>query len=67
MIDNISGPGSWKAELERAPWAYGQNQADKVEKALAKMREAGLWAEATALQQEILTLKREVEWLRSKT
>ena len=67
MIDNISEAGSWRDELARAPWAYGQAQKNKVESALVKMREAGLWDEATALQQEILTLKREVEWLRSKT
>jgi hypothetical protein len=66
MIDNTSTPGSWRDELARAPWAYGQSQANKVESALVKLREAGLWDEATVLQQEILTLKREVEWLREK-
>lgn len=66
MIDNQSPAGAWKEAMARAPWAYGQSQSNKVEEAFVKMRERGLWDEAATLQQEILTLKREIEWLREK-
>lgn len=66
MIDDVSDPGSWARELAKAPWAYGRSQQDKVECALVKIREAGLWDEAMVLQQEILTLKREVECQQKK-
>jgi len=66
MIDNLSEPGAWARELAKAPWAYGQSQQRKVEDAIVKVREAGLWEEAAVLQQEILTLKRELECQQKK-
>lgn len=61
MIDDVSDPGSWAREMAKAPWAYGQAQEDKLQKAFVKIRAAGLWEEAAVLQLEIITLKRELE------
>ena len=64
MIDNESPPGSWKAEMERAPWGYGQSQAQQVQFALAEIRQRGLWDIAEVLEKEIKTLQAEVAYLR---
>ena len=64
MIDNESPPGAWKAEMERAPWGYGQSQAQKVQFALAEIRQRGLWNIAEVLEKEIKTLQAEVAYLR---
>ena len=61
MIDNQSPPGSWKEELDRAPWAYGQHQDKCMAFALAKIRQAGLWHEAALLQHRIISLEAEIE------
>ena len=61
MIDNQSPPGSWKEELDRAPWAYGQHQDKGMAFALAKIRQAGLWHEAALLHQRIVSLEAEIE------
>lgn len=66
MIDNQSPPGSWKNELKAAPWGYGQSQDKKVQFALAEIRSHGMWNEAAALEQEIITLKAELELLRNE-
>ena len=62
--DNESPPGSWKEELERAPWGYGQTQQKQVEQALNNIRRAGLFDEATVITLELNTLKSELEALR---
>jgi len=61
-IDDISPPGSWKAEMGRMPWKYSQQA--KLEEALASIRKAGLQLEANLLAQEISVLKTEIEHLR---
>jgi hypothetical protein len=66
MIDNMSEPGSWDKELKAAPWAYGQTQYQKFRNALAEIRAKGLWMEAAVLEQEIVTLQRELETLRGQ-
>lgn len=63
MIDNESPPGAWKAEMERAPWGYGQSQAQQVQFALAEIRQRGLWDIAEVLEKEIKTLQAEVAHL----
>lgn len=66
MIDNMSEPGSWEKELKAAPWGYGQSQSQKLRNVLAEIRAKGLWIEASVLEQEILTLQRELETLRGQ-
>jgi len=46
VIDNVSPPGAWKAELERAPWAYGQIKPPTVKEVLWTLRKLGLSVEA---------------------
>jgi hypothetical protein len=62
--DDISPPGAWKEEMERAPWAFGQRQGDRVANALVAMRRAGLADDAMVLEMEIKTLRAELEYLR---
>ena len=66
IIDNESEPGSWKRELDRMPWGYGQTQSMKLETALANLRGRGLYKEATIIEQEIQTLKAELEHFRKQ-
>lgn len=66
IIDNESEPGSWKRELERMPWGYGQSQTMKLEAAFAHIRKWGLYQEALTLEQEIQTLKAELEHIRKQ-
>jgi hypothetical protein len=47
VIDNESPPGAWKAELERAPWAYGQIKPPTVKEVLWTLRKLGLSVEAS--------------------
>jgi len=56
---------AFEQEMKAAPWGYGQNQVKKVEDALTNVRMRGLWQEASILSLEIITLRREVEDLRS--
>ena len=65
-VDNESEPGAWKREMEKAPWAYGQNQTVKIEAAISNIRTVGLWREADAVQQEIKTLQVELEYIRKE-
>lgn len=66
VYDSESPPGSWKSEMEKAPWAFGQTQNMKVENALANVRMRGLWSDASVLATEIRTLKDELESLRGQ-
>jgi hypothetical protein len=61
--DDVSPPGAWKEEMERAPWAFGQRQGDRVVNAFVAMRRMGLHDEATLLELEIKTLRNEIEYL----
>jgi hypothetical protein len=63
-IDTESPPGAWANEMKAAPWGYGQSQADRVRWALAEVAQKGLWEAARVLEQEIKTLRAEVEHLR---
>ena len=63
IIDDKSPPGSWKAEMERMPWKYSQQE--KVGWALSEMRLRGMFKEADILSQEIVVLKAEVDRLRA--
>ena len=60
-IDTESPPGAWANEMKAAPWGYGQSQADRVRWALAEVAQKGLWEAATVLQQEIETLRAELQ------
>ena len=53
MIDNESPPGAWKAELERAPWAYGQIKPPTVKEVLWTLRKLGLSVEADIIAAEL--------------
>ncbi len=64
MVKDVSPPGAWKEEMERAPWAFGQRQGDRVANALVAMRRAGLADDAMVLEMEIKTLRAELEYLR---
>jgi len=65
-VDRQSPPGSWKDELNAAPWGYGQSQQSLVERSLQNIRRAGLFDEATVLSLELLTLRNELEYQRGK-
>lgn len=64
-VDDKSPPGSWKSEMQAAPWGYGQSQLKKVEDALTSLRMRGLWSEASIISMEIKTLRDELEALRN--
>jgi hypothetical protein len=49
--------------MERAPWAFGQRQGDRLTNAFVAMRRMGLYEEATLLELEIKTLRNEIEYL----
>lgn len=66
IIDNESEPGAWKREMERMPWGYGQTQTMKLEKAMSDVRACGLLKQALTIEQEILTLKAELDYLRQQ-
>lgn len=51
-VDNESPPGSWKNEMERAPWAYGQKQVRTHEYILDRK------------EQELRQYRRENQYLR---
>ena len=53
MIDNESPPGAWKAELERAPWGYGQRKPLTREEVIWIMRRHGLGVEADFIAAEL--------------
>jgi len=57
MIDNESEAGSWKREMERAPWAFGQHNPPTVPEILALMRLHGLGVEADILANEFVRTK----------
>lgn len=61
IVDNESEPGSWKKEMEKAPWAYGQHPDTRIRDALAEIRHRGLWSQADILQREIESLRAEIE------
>jgi len=64
--DDVSPPGAWKEELERAPWGYGQKQGDRLAIAFVAIRRMGLHEEAALLELEIKTLRNEIEHLLSR-
>lgn len=53
MIDNESPAGAWKAELERAPWAYGQIKPPTVKEVLWTLRKCGFSVEADIIAAEL--------------
>jgi len=57
VIDNESPPGAWKAELERAPWGYGQRKPPTIDEVLWMLRKLGLSVEADIIAAEIAKLK----------
>ena len=66
MIDNQSEAGSWKREMERHPWGYGQTQGMKLETAFANLRGRGMYKEAMVIEQEIKTLQAEISYVRKE-
>ena len=65
-IDNDSPPGSWKEEMERAPWAFGQPRKISYTDALAYMRLRGLGNEADVIAAEIYRLNDEIGRLKKE-
>lgn len=63
-IDKESPPGSWKAEIERMPWRFGDSRVQDINTCLAQIRYRGMWAEANYLAQEITILRAEIANLR---
>ena len=59
IIDNESPPGAWEQELQRAPWAYGQQQKPTLNEVLWTLRKLGLSVEADIIAAEIAKLKTE--------
>ena len=66
MYDDQSPPGSWKKELEAAPWGYGQHQNKKLENALADIRMRGLWTQASIVQLELNALHAELKYVKEQ-
>lgn len=56
-IDRDSPPGSWQREMERAPWAFGQQKIPTMDEIVWKMRRAGLSREADIVLGEIAKLR----------
>lgn len=65
-VDNDSPPGSWKEEMERAPWAFGQPRKISYTDALAYMRLRGLGNEADVIAAEIYRLNDEIGRLKKQ-
>ena len=59
IVDNESEPGAWERELQRAPWAYGQQKKPTIDEVLWIMRRHGLSVEADIIAAEIAKLKTE--------
>jgi hypothetical protein len=53
LIDNESEPGSWKREMDKAPWAYGQRREPDLAEILVRMRAHGLDVEADVIAREL--------------
>ena len=65
-VDNDSPPGSWKEEMDRAPWAFGQPRKINYTDALAMIRLRGLGNEADVIAAEIYRLNDEIGRLRKE-
>jgi len=63
-VDNESPSGSWKEEMDRMPWRYGDSKIQDINSCLAQIRFRGLWAEANFLAQEMTALRAEISNLR---
>jgi hypothetical protein len=57
IVDNESEPGAWERELQRAPWAYGQQKKPTLNEVLWTLRKLGLSVEADIIAAEIVKLK----------
>lgn len=66
MYDDQSPPGSWKKELEAAPWGYGQGQNQKLTNALADIRMRGMWTQASIVELELNALRAELKHVREQ-
>lgn len=64
QVDKDSPPGSWRDEIDRMPWKYGDSKTHTLNNCLAQIRFRGLWAEANYLAQEITALRAEIANLR---
>lgn len=65
-IDKTSPPGSWKTEMERMPWRFGDDHMKTVNAALAELRLHGYSTQANLLAQEISSLRAEISRLTLK-
>lgn len=65
-IDNASPPGSWKEEMDRAPWAFGQKRKIAYTDAIALIRLRGMGEEADAVASEIYRLNDEIGRLKKE-
>ena len=57
IVDNESEPGAWERELQRAPWAYGQQKPPTLNEVLWTLRKLGLSVEADIIAAEVAKLK----------
>lgn len=64
QVDKDSPPGSWKNEMDRMPWKYGDRASQDINTCLAQIRFRGMWAEANHIAQEITSLRAEIASLR---
>lgn len=59
VVDQESPAGAWQREIDRIPWRFDTGPKS-AQDALAKVHQAGLWAEATLLAQEISLMRAEI-------
>ena len=65
-IDRDSPPGSWKTEMERAPWAFGQPRKISYTDAISLVRLRGMGQEADVIAAEIYRLNDEIGRLKKE-
>jgi hypothetical protein len=64
-IDDQSPPGAWADEIKAAPWRF--KIVPNLNDALARIRAAGLGAEADLIGQELLSLRAQIHHLLTYT
>ena len=57
---------AFELEMAAAPWGYGQDRNPKLDMALAAVRLRGMWAEASVISLELISLNAEIARLKEK-